>query len=64
MSGGLLLREYRELSAQGLNPNSMANVIKADSVFVDGMRRGLEDLKAGRIQSWAQVRKELGIGRR
>ena len=35
--------------------------MKADKDFMDGVRRGMADMKAGRVKPWSQVKKELGI---
>jgi predicted transcriptional regulator len=39
----------------------LANYIKADKEFMDAVRRGLADCKKGRLEPWAQVKKELRI---
>ena len=36
--------------------------LKKDPEFMASLKRGIEDLKAGRMVPWEQVRKELGIG--
>ncbi|MBA7711709.1 hypothetical protein ES703_120675 [subsurface metagenome] len=39
----------------------IAEYIKADKEFMDGIRRGVKDCKAGRVQLWSEVKKELHI---
>jgi len=39
----------------------IAEYIKADREFMEGIRRGVKDYKAGRVQLWSEVKKELGI---
>ena len=40
----------------------IAEYIKADQEFMEGIRRGAKDCKAGRVQLWSEVKKELNIG--
>lgn len=40
----------------------LAEYIKADTDFMDGIRRGVADCKEGRVTPWVEVKKELGIG--
>ena len=35
--------------------------MKADPEFMAGIRRGIADMKAGRVYPWSEVKKELGI---
>ncbi|KKN84472.1 hypothetical protein LCGC14_0289340 [marine sediment metagenome] len=32
-----------------------------DKDFMGGVRRGLEDYRAGRMRPWSEVKKELGL---
>lgn len=64
MSGALLMRELRDAGDRSLSPYTMANLMRADSTFMDGLHRGLDDWKAGRVTPWVKVKKELGIGKR
>ncbi len=35
--------------------------LKSDPKFMDGIKRGVADCKAGRIRDWKEIKKELGI---
>jgi predicted transcriptional regulator len=48
-------KESKTLNSQ------LANFIKSDREFVDGIKRGVKDCKAGRVQLWSEVKKELNI---
>jgi predicted transcriptional regulator len=39
----------------------IAHYIQADSRFMEGIRKGIEDCDAGRVQTWAEIKKELNI---
>lgn len=39
----------------------IAEYIKADQEFMDGIRRGVKDCIEGRVQLWSEVKKELNI---
>lgn len=39
----------------------IAEYIKADQEFMEGIRKGAKDCKAGRVQLWSEVKKELNI---
>lgn len=39
----------------------LADYIKADHDFVDGIRRGVIACKEGRMRPWTAIKKELGI---
>jgi len=39
----------------------LAVYIRHDTEFMAGIRRGLKDLKEGKIQPWSEIRKELGL---
>ena len=40
----------------------LADYIRADKDFMDGIRRGIADCIEGRLSPWSDVKKELGIG--
>jgi len=40
----------------------LANYIKADRHFMDGIHRGVIACKEGRIRPWSEIKRELGIG--
>jgi len=39
----------------------IADYIKADQEFMDGIRRGAKACREGRVQLWSEVKKELNI---
>jgi len=39
----------------------LAVYIRHDAEFMAGIRRGMKDLKEGKIQPWSEIRKELGL---
>ena len=39
----------------------LAEYIKADQEFMEGIRKGVKDCRAGRVQLWSEVKKELNI---
>lgn len=41
---------------------SMGDMVLLSPSFVEGIKEGIEDYHEGRIESWNQVKKELGIG--
>ena len=41
----------------------IAEYIKADKEFMDGIRRGVKDCKAGRVQLWSEVSVRCYTGR-
>jgi len=57
----LLVRKQPDRYNLSIN-DCLANHIKSDSDFMDGIRRGLKDCKEGRVRPWSQIKKELGIG--
>ena len=61
--GSVELLERQVSSRHNMSLNDcLADYIKSDSDFVDGIRRGLRDCKEGRLKPWPQIKKELGIG--
>lgn len=59
---GLQIKERGvETNGQSLN-DCLANYIKADVNFIDGIRRGVDACKQGRLRAWAEIKGELGIG--
>ncbi|KKN65868.1 hypothetical protein LCGC14_0476850 [marine sediment metagenome] len=57
----LLVRPRSNRYKASLN-DCLADHIKSDSDFIDGIRRGLKDCKEGRVKPWSQIKQELGIG--
>ena len=41
----------------------MAIYIRHDAEFMAGIRRGLKELKEGKIRPWEEIRRELGLAR-
>ena len=41
--------------------NHLADFIRSDSEFMDGIKRGVKACKEGRTRSWAEVKRELGL---
>lgn len=39
----------------------IAEYIKSDIEFVKGIRKGVKDCKAGKVQLWSEVKKELNL---
>lgn len=57
----LMVRQQSDRHNITLN-DCLANYIKSDSDFMDGIRRGLKACKEGRVKPWSQIKRELGIG--
>jgi hypothetical protein len=41
---------------------ALADELRNDKEFMDGVRRGLQDYHEGKVRLWSEVRKELGLG--
>ncbi len=39
----------------------IADYIKADEEFMDGMRRGVKACEEGRVRLWSEIKKESGL---
>ena len=39
----------------------IAEYIKADKDFIEGIRKGVQACKEGKIRDWAEIKKELGL---
>ena len=39
----------------------IAEYVRADTEFMEGIRKGAKDCRAGRVHLWAEVKKELNI---
>ena len=39
----------------------LANYIKGDRHFIDGIRRGVTACREGRMKPWSEIKKELAI---
>ena len=39
----------------------IAEYVKADKEFMDGIRKGVRACCEGRVRPWAEVKKELGL---
>ena len=40
----------------------LANYIRSDSEFMDGIRRGMTACKEGKIKPWSEIKENLNIG--
>ena len=50
--------------SEELTPEEQRKIVehmKADKEFMDGVKRGMEDVKAGRVRPWSEIKAELGI---
>ena len=60
--GEVFMLKVKEGSRGEVSLNDhIADYIKADQEFMEGIRRGAKDCKAGRVQLWSEVKKELHI---
>ena len=39
----------------------IAGYVKADSEFIEGIRKGVQACKEGKIRRWAEIKKEMGL---
>ena len=58
------LLENREAAATMpmLSPEYMTKYVKESPDLMDAIKRGVADVRAGRITSWEDARRELGLG--
>lgn len=61
MTSAMLLEETERITSMSF-PNYVAEYVTASAEFLDGIRRGLADLRRGDITPWEDVKQELGLG--
>lgn len=49
------------ISAEELASWEATLEVMSDAKLVKGIKKGLEDIKAGRVVSWAEVKKQAGL---
>ncbi|HEX75767.1 MAG TPA: hypothetical protein G4O12_04200 [Dehalococcoidia bacterium] len=55
--GAIGFKEQLKISSS----NELVESLKSDAKFMEGIKRGVADYKAGRMRDWEDVKKELGI---
>ena len=63
MSSAMLLEETERTTSMSF-PHYVAEYVTASAEFVDGIRRGLADLRRGDIAPWEDIKRELGLDTR
>lgn len=53
----MAMKEHKEIKT--LNEH-LANYVKSDDEFMEGIMRGVRDCKEGRIRPWSEVKKRIG----
>lgn len=62
MSGAVLERKPRYSLSDELASSFINDNMSHCHSFIEGIRKGLEDYRQGKMRPWADVKKELGYG--
>ena len=57
-SAGLFAADWAQVTSLPFKQD-LAQWLIADPMFMDGLRKGLADLTAGRIRPWTDIQREL-----
>lgn len=60
MTGAVIDRKEKYIISDELASSFMSEHIYHCASFIEGVKRGLEDYRQGKLRPWAEVKKELG----
>jgi len=60
MTGTVIAREEKYTISDELAASFMSEHMNHCASFIEGVKRGLEDYRQGKLRPWAEVKKELG----
>lgn len=60
MTGTVIDREEKYTMSDELAFSFVSEYMHHCTSFIDGVKRGLEDYRQGKLRPWAEVKKELG----
>jgi hypothetical protein len=60
MTGIVTFREEKYTISDEVASSFMSEYMNQYASFVEGIKRGLEDYRQGKLRPWAEVKKELG----